>query len=464
MSLESQLLNLFTARKSISIDSAEQLSITTNTIPLIPSLSPRWLLRFLEWVDVETGIYRINTISYVSDILKLEFSKNKEVGLEVLKSINLFKNLPDILLMEVIEQMEWKETVPKEIIIKEGDVGDGLYIILHGEFIVSVLGNQNQSVQVKTLTTGDFFGEISLLENIPRQATITSKTQGDLIFLNKEVFKKIVHNPKSYEELKHTVFERKKELFLINQYGEVQAPLIAGQTGEPLLPRGFANLSEKPREIHLSSIQTIIGLHERIHDVYNVPYSQLAQQLRITIENMLEKEEWEIINNEDFGLLHNVDPFMQTSTREGPPTPDDLDALISLVWKQPTFFLAHPRVISAFSKECTRRRIPPRTRTYFGSTFLTWRGIPFIPTDKLAIDYSTGKPLSEILLMRVGQKNQGVIGLHKAKLKSNNISSLSVKLMNLDKHSIANYLLTKYVSASVQVPDALGLLKNVIVT
>ena len=45
----------------------------------------------------------------------------------------------------------------------------------------------------------------------------------------------------------------------------------------------------------------------------------------------------------------------------GAPTPDDLDELLSRVWKEPAFFLAHPRAIAAFGRECTRRGVPPPT-------------------------------------------------------------------------------------------------------
>ena len=88
-------------------------------------------------------------------------------------------------------------------------------------------------------------------------------------------------------------------------------------------------------------------------------------------------------------------------TRSGPPTPDDFDELITKVWKEPAFFPAHPLAIAAFGRECTRRGVPPATVTLFGSPFITWRGIPLIPSDKLPID-EAGK--TKILLLRTGEK------------------------------------------------------------
>jgi hypothetical protein len=107
-----------------------------------------------------------------------------------------------------------------------------------------------------------------------------------------------------------------------------------------------------------------------------VPLDQLREQIRLTIESMKEAQEWQLINNPDLGLLHNIEPSMRVHSRSGTPTPDDIDELILRVWKKPAFFLAHPAAISAFGRECTRRGVPPPTIQMFGSPFLTWRGIP----------------------------------------------------------------------------------------
>ena len=108
--------------------------------------------------------------------------------------------------------------------------------------------------------------------------------------------------------------------------------------------------------------------------------------MRLTIEAMKEQQEWEIINNRDFGLINSVAPLMRVQSRRGTPTPDDMDELLAKVWKKPAFFLAHPRAIAAFGRECTRRGVPPATINLYGSPFVTWRGVPIVPCDKLLVD------------------------------------------------------------------------------
>jgi hypothetical protein len=150
---------------------------------------------------------------------------------------------------------------------------------------------------------------------------------------------------------------------------------------ERVLPQTFVDYEEHPREYMLSAVNTVLDVHTRVSDLYSAPYNQITEQLRLTIETIKERQESELINNKEYGLLSNIAPHQKIKTRKGAPTPDDLDELLTKVWKEPGFFLAHPTAIAAFGRECTRRGVPPPTAPLFGSQFLTWRGFPLIPTD-----------------------------------------------------------------------------------
>jgi Arc/MetJ-type ribon-helix-helix transcriptional regulator len=101
------------------------------------------------------------------------------------------------------------------------------------------------------------------------------------------------------------------------------------------------------REYTLSAVTTTLDVHTRVSDLYRSPHDQIKEQLRLTIEKIKERQERELVNNKEYGLLHNVAPRLHVKTRAGAPTPDDLDELIAKVWKEPCFFLAHPRAIAA---------------------------------------------------------------------------------------------------------------------
>lgn len=228
------------------------------------------------------------------------------------------------------------------------------------------------------------------------------------------------------------------------------------------IPVSFVDYEEQPREYTLSTVTTTLEVQTRISDLYRSPMDQVREQLGVLIEMVKERQESELVNNATYGLLSSVAPSMRVSTRRGAPTPDDLDELISKVWKEPAFFLAHPRAIAAFGRECTFRGVPPPTVTLFGSPFLTWRGIPLIPSDKLGITPgASGGGTTNILLLRTGEKKRGVVGLFQPGLPGEVSPSLTVRLMGINARGAATYLLSLYCSAAVLTEDAIGALENV---
>lgn len=224
------------------------------------------------------------------------------------------------------------------------------------------------------------------------------------------------------------------------------------------LPETFVNYEEAPREYALNAVTTILDVQTRVSDLYNQPYDQIREQLRLLIEKVKERQENELINNPVYGLLTNAAPSQVIRTLKGPPTPHDFDELITKVWKEPAFFLAHPKAIAAFGRECTKRGVPPPTVALFGNPFLTWRGLPIIPSDKLHID-ANGK--TNILLLRTGEKKQGVVGLFQPGVPGEVSPSLSVRFMGISRKAIASYLISLYCSAAILTDDALGVLTDV---
>jgi Phage capsid-like protein len=235
--------------------------------------------------------------------------------------------------------------------------------------------------------------------------------------------------------------------------------VVCSHTDESVIPGTYAEYEETPREYVLSSINAIVNIDTRVGDLFSKPYDQVREQLRVTIEAVKERQENELLNNADYGLLNNVSDSQRISTRKGAPTPDDLDELLTKVWKEPSFFIANPRAIAAFGRECTRRGVPPPTVTLFGNPFLTWRGIPLIPTDKVHIAGEV--PKSQILLIRVGERKQGVVGLFQPGLTGEQSPGLSVRFKGISDAGLASYLISLYCSASVLADDAIAVLDDV---
>ncbi|SNX74041.1 hypothetical protein SAMN05878503_1197 [Cereibacter ovatus] len=247
-------------------------------------------------------------------------------------------------------------------------------------------------------------------------------------------------------------------IYRLNRVKNPEDVLVAcTERDEAELPQTFVNYDETPREYFLNGVSTVLDVHTRVSDLYSSPFDQVKEQLRLAIETIKETQESQLINNPDYGLLANVAKGQVLFPLTGAPTPDDLDLLIAKVWKEPAFFLTHPDAIAAFGRECTRRGVPPATVSLFGAQFLTWRGLPIIPSDKVPVVDGRTK----ILLLRVGDKRQGVVGLYQPGLAGEQSPGLSVRFMGINRSAIASYLISLYCSLVVQSPDALAVLEDV---
>ena len=459
--------------RSLTGRKARNLATATVTAPQNAEATPRWLLRLLPWVDVNGGVYRVNRREQVTpkggkisthlegDVLRVKAGN--------LQSIPLFHGLSHDALEGIAAQLTAEQFAAGAVIANEGDSYQKLIIVSTGKIEVSITGPHGDKLRQGLLGDGGFFSEDALVNDGWRSPAIRALTPTRAVTLERARFDEVANRVPGFREaLAKLVEDRNAAAGLAEESGERKIDLLTTHGGEPLLPSTYVDYDEDPREYHLSQIQTILNTHTRVTDLYSNKIDQLREQIRITVTAVREREEWEVINNPHFGLLHEVPASQTIPTRSGPPTPDDLDELLTLVWKKPAFFLAHPKAIAAFGREATRRGVPPPTVNIFGSPFITWRGIPLVPSDKLQINGksdvgSSGLGSTSILLVRVGEAEQGVVGLHKVGVTGEVEPGLSVRYMGTDAHSIASHLVTRYFSAAVLTGDAIARLDNVLV-
>ncbi len=456
-------------QRSVTTSVAKNLASTTKTSPKMMSITPRWLLSLLPWVQVNGGIYRVNRT-------KVELPKAERIGIDVsdgtvsfapetLRSVPLFSKLPEAIVSRMASSFKTEEVSLGNPLLVEGGELSKFFIIAQGQVEVLSKGAHGSDLRIALLTEGEFFGETDLVSDKPSDVTVRTITPCILLTLSRKDLDAVLAELKQEDEFKRVVAEHIELRSTVNRYGERNIDLVSGFAENVEIPETFVDYSANPREYSLSAVQTVVRVHTRVSDLYNVPYDQLEEQMRLTIEGIKERQEWDIVNSKKFGLINSADPAMRISTRYGAPTPDDLDELLALVWKKPAFFLAHPKAIAAFERECTWRGIPPVTMSLFGVPLITWRGVPLVPCDKLEMKsrYLSNQwfGTTSILLLRVGETDQGVVGLHQAGIPGEIRPSLSARLMGLDSMGVACYLLTLYFSCAVLTDDALGILENV---
>jgi signal transduction histidine kinase len=98
---------------------------------------------------------------------------------------------------ELIVNSQVHSYEPGAILCRENAVEDRFYMILEGEAEVTKDINNNESRLLKTLAPGDFFGEMALIHNAPRAATVTAKTELTTLELDKPAFDRVVHKSTS---------------------------------------------------------------------------------------------------------------------------------------------------------------------------------------------------------------------------------------------------------------------------
>ncbi|MEU9415432.1 family 2B encapsulin nanocompartment shell protein [Streptomyces sp. NPDC051000] len=448
-------------QRSLGTSAARNLATTTKSAPQMQEITSRWLLKMLPWVSVQGGTYRVNRrLSYSVGDGRVEFIKT---GTQVqvipaeLGELPLLREYEDIdVLTELAARCHQIDFEAGQELTSFGSPADRVFLLAHGRVDQIGTGPYGDDAVLETVADGAYFGEDALVdEEAIWEYTARAATSGTALVLSRQDFQLLADRVDSLRA--HVDEVRALPAQRTNKYGEAAIDLSAGHQGEAVLPGTFVDYEARPREYELSIAQTVLRVHTRVADLYNQPMNQTEQQLRLTVEALRERQEHEMLNNRDFGLLHNADYDQRIQPHDGAPSPDDMDQLLSMR-RGSKLFLAHPKAIAAFGRECNKRGLYPESIEIGGHRVPSWRGVPIFPSNKIPISDAR---TTSILCMRTGEDESGVIGLHQPGIPDEIEPSTSVRFMGISEQAIISYLVTTYFSAAVLVPDALGVLENV---
>lgn len=113
---------------------------------------------------------------------------------KIISNIELLKLLNEDEINSIASNIKIKLFNRDEIIIKEGDEGDSMFILVEGLLNVFVKNKDGLDIYVGNLIPGDFFGEMSLLTGELRSATVKAKSDSLIFEINKEIISPIIHN------------------------------------------------------------------------------------------------------------------------------------------------------------------------------------------------------------------------------------------------------------------------------
>ncbi len=449
------------SQTSLATAAARQLATTTKSVPQMQEITSRWLLRVLPWVQVSAGVFRLNRrLTYALGDGKITFVPNGadlRVVPQELRELALLREIEDEAILNAIaSRFVQREFETGQAIVERGQPADQIVIIAHGKVQQVGIGTYGDETVLGVLADGDHFIWQAILEVEDHwEFTARTVTTTTVMTLSQQAFEEVVaQTPELRAHIDRLEEATQKPQ---NPFGEAAIETASGHVGEPPLPHTFVDYETRPREYELSVSQTVLRVHSRVADLFNEPMNQIEQQLRLTVEALREQQENEMVNNESFGLLHNAAFSQRIPTHSGPPTPDDFDEMLAMV-RDAGVFLAHPRTIAAFGRECNRRGVYPQAVDLAGQKAPAWRGVPVLPCNKIPI---TEAQTSSVMLMRLGMEDQGVVGLHQAGLPDEYQPSLNVRFMGINEKGIISYLVSAYYSVAVLVPDALGILEDV---
>lgn len=448
-------------QQSLGTAAARNLATTTKSVPQMQEISSRWLLRMLPWVDIQGGTYRVNRrLTFAVGDGRLTFVKTGDrveiipAELGELPALRSYED--EEVLFEISRRCEQREIAAGDVIASFGSPADEVYLLAHGRVEKVGTGPYGDDESLGVLADGAYFGDDALLnEDAIWEYTARALTACTVLVLPRQEFEQVAERSDTLRE--HLQQRRAIPSQRSNKYGEKEIDLSSGHSGEPDIPHTFVDYEARPREYELSVAQTVLRIHTRVADLYNQPMNQTEQQIRLTVEALKERQEHELINNRDFGLLHNCEYEQRIQPHDGVPGPDDMDELLSRR-RGTKMLLAHPRAISAFGRELNKRGLVPETIDMAGNRIPTWRGVPIFPCNKIPVSDAR---TTSIIALRTGEADQGVIGLRASGIPDEIEPSLSVRFMGINEQAIIKYLVTGYYSAAVLVPDALGVLENV---
>jgi len=113
--------------------------------------------------------------------------RGKDQRVAILQKVGLFKGLRRRVLMKLLVDLVEKEYPPGEVIFSEGESGKALYIVLAGSVVISKRQNNSEKVLAE-LAAGSYFGELALIDHMPRYATAVAREKTTLLIMYKSYF------------------------------------------------------------------------------------------------------------------------------------------------------------------------------------------------------------------------------------------------------------------------------------
>ena len=213
-----------------------------------------------------------------------------------LPTIPLFSDLSKNAFIQLLEQMHMRQVLPDEVVIREGDVDDSMFIISNGRVKVTKTTETGSEIVLAHLSDGAFFGEMALLSQSPRTASVIAEEETLLFEVSRKVLDEVV---KAFPSVKHILlrFYRQRLLSNLMATSPIFRPLDGNQ--RKTLIEKFKSREVDANEMLLEQGQKADGLYTLLSGRVEVSFEKDGQ--RHVLAQLKEGEvfgEMEMLNNE----------------------------------------------------------------------------------------------------------------------------------------------------------------------
>ncbi len=245
---------------------------------MMMSITPRYLLSLLPWVQVEGGTYRVNRT-------KVELSKAERIEVDwvestpvippdALRNVPLFSRMRSDVLATMATLFRTETVSLGNKLIAEGEDPSKFFVIAQGQVEILSKGLHGSDLRLALLTEGEFFGEADLASNQSSAFSVQTLTPCVLLTLTRaDLETALESNPDLLESFRQSTTEHLALQSEVNRYGERNIDLVSGFAENVRIPETFVDYSANPREYSLSAVQTVVRVHTRVSDLYNGPTS-----------------------------------------------------------------------------------------------------------------------------------------------------------------------------------------------
>ncbi len=109
-----------------------------------------------------------------------------------LQGVRLFEGLPEADLVALAQQVVRRRVARHDVIVAQGDPGDGLYVVARGLVGISRQSSDGDELLLTLCEPGDYFGDLALIDEAPRSATATAFEEGLLLYLPRRAFRQVL--------------------------------------------------------------------------------------------------------------------------------------------------------------------------------------------------------------------------------------------------------------------------------